>query len=429
MRNLFVSIMMAIVIGFMFCVQASAADLFVDGANGRDTNAGTAAAPYQTVWKGWMAAKPGDTVHVLPTITYGNLWLSRNAGLPGKPITVKGQQTKVVGVAGKEGIMLDATSYVRVEGFDVVAKDAVTRAAHGIWAKSSHHVDIVGNRVKADCSGIQTTHADWITISKNTVYDSARRTLQQIWCSGISTHENLDSDTNVTDYKFVIADNVVYGTLNVAEPGCTKCTNSDGSGIIIDDSRRTQTDNRAFKGRHLLQNNVLYNNGGRGITSYISDNVDILNNTIHNNNQDPAEGAWKPGEITIEQGVNVRVLYNVLSSDGLIGKTTDQHVGIHVSNTTGKIEIARNLFWNPQGDASLMFYFKNNTGLVGVKDGNRFAPVAFRLPRIDGTADYRIKSTTNGYKGFAKIPDGHAKTDMAGRSRMRVKTISAGAYQ
>lgn len=76
-----------------------------------------------------------------------------------------------------------------------------------------------------------------------------------------------------------------------------------------------------------------------------------------------------------------------------------------------------------------MFYLKNNTGAVTAWDDNRFPPVAFVLPGIDGLASSRVRSTTNARKGFGKIPLEYAKTDITGRSRMRGKTISAGAYQ
>ncbi|MGN6702244.1 MAG: hypothetical protein ACTHKB_04680, partial [Burkholderiaceae bacterium] len=69
---------------------AFAADWYVDGKSGSDNNTGSQSAPFLHIWRGWQMAKPGDTVHILPTVVYGHQYFGNKSGLPGAPITIQG---------------------------------------------------------------------------------------------------------------------------------------------------------------------------------------------------------------------------------------------------------------------------------------------------------------------------------------------------
>src|SRR6476469_4941698 len=70
--------------------SAFAWDIYVDGKYGSDNNNGSRYSAYKTVRRAWSAANAGDTVHLLPTTTYGYIWLSGKSGYAGKTITLKG---------------------------------------------------------------------------------------------------------------------------------------------------------------------------------------------------------------------------------------------------------------------------------------------------------------------------------------------------
>jgi parallel beta-helix repeat protein len=62
-------------------------------------------------------------------------------------------------------------------------------------------------------------------------------------------------------------------------PNC----HTDGNGIIIDDNRRAQINSVPYESKTLIFGNLAFNNGGRGILVYSSDNVDVINNTAYHN--------------------------------------------------------------------------------------------------------------------------------------------------
>jgi hypothetical protein len=58
---------------------------------------------------------------------------------------------------------------------------------------------------------------------------------------------------------------------------------TDGEGIIIDDNQNDQSDSVAYVGRTLVSNNLVFNCGSAGISSNLSNNVDVCFNTCYNN--------------------------------------------------------------------------------------------------------------------------------------------------
>lgn len=100
-------------------------------------------------------------------------------------------------------------------------------------------------------------------------------------------------------------------------PWIGPCEIFDGNGIIIDDSRNTQnqSDLDPYYGRTLIENNLVYKNGGSGIHTYLSDYVDIINNTAYQNQQTPT---LNEGEIFANESGNIRIENNIMVAS--IGK-------------------------------------------------------------------------------------------------------------
>jgi parallel beta-helix repeat protein len=374
MRN-FLFIFMA-----MLSTNALASDWYVDGKNGNNGSSGTIAAPFLTPSRGVNAAYPGDTVHFLPTIVYPFFGIFKS-GTAKAPITLRGDGvapnlTQIRANSANFGIQVNTgASYINVQNFDV-------SAGAGRWSgifvgQGSHHVTVSGNVVHDNgVSGIQTTHADYLTIVNNELYRNSNSTSNGAFGSGISVYESTDIDSN-TGVKIIIDSNIAYNNTNTPTVGVKGGLDSDGNGIILDDSNHSQSLNAPppynlpYRGTTLIQNNIAYNNGGRGINVYNSDHAIVVNNTAFYNNQDPYEGCWRPGEITVEgAGGDISIYNNILYSDGAVGTAnTGPHVGISIEDATdgiGSLTVDYNLIYNPQSNKLLQFFQKNNTNYVVV---------------------------------------------------------------
>lgn len=426
----------AALIGLLLSGVAGAADWYVDGINGNNSNRGTLASPIKDVWWAWNRAAPGDRILLLPTTTYGPLYFSGKAGAVGKPITIRGTgsssaMTKVSGKGRSYGIMLHGVSHVNVENLDITAPGHGSNAGwSGIYSKDTNNIRITDNYVHdSGCSGIQTENADYHVIMSNRVARNAMVVWNRVFCSGISNHENLDIDTN-TGTKFWILNNHIYGNTNYSPTSTYTGTNSDGNGIIIDDTRRTQTDYRAYKGKTMVRNNVIYNNGGRGIAIFYSDNVDVISNTLFYNNQDPKEGSWRPGEIGITFSGGVNVWHNIMYSDGKYGSQhTGTHVGIQImDNTKGRpINVDHNILFNPQANATLARYTRNNTVPLTYGAGNKFVDPKFTKASTDPLVALFTVTSASPALGFP-VPTGRFATRDVMWVERGVKP-TAGAYQ
>lgn len=194
-----------------------------------------------------------------------------------------------------------------------------------------HHFKIK-NCTVYDCGGAGITfiQSDYITVENNTVYNCSWYTL---WSSsGISLWQNWNSD-NETGLKNIIRNNICYGNRQYVPAIAFNCGFTDGNGIIIDDSENTQNGSSlgSYKGRTLIENNIVYKNGGSGIHTYKSKHVDIINNTAYQNNQSPELNG---GEIFPNASDDIRIFNNILvaSSNKRINSNYNNGKSIVYSN-------------------------------------------------------------------------------------------------
>ena len=409
----------------------AAAGWYVDGLNGGRYNAGTAASPYLYLWQAVQKVQPGDTIYIMPTTTYSQLGLTAN-GTPTAQITLAGSDpnnpTKVSGGGVNSGIWING-NYITVRGFDVTAPGPYPAIS---LAPNHHHITVASNIAHdAGGNGINVFADDYITISHNVVYGNAKNT-SQAFGSGISILGSVDIDGN-TGVKMIVDGNITYSNTNTPNCSTQSCyasaTDSDGSGIILDDNQRQRFDNVPYQGGFLISNNVSYMNGGRGIHVYKSDNATVTNNTMWSNNQDPYESFWHPGEVSAVQAGNVAVYNNILQSDGLAspihsGTAPNTHVSVVFENCTdgrGPLVAMNNLGYNPQKDSTLFSYVQNNTNPVTISS-NKFSGPKLENPN---QGDFRVGPTSPAL-GAANVSTSVA-TDLLGVSRMPSPSI--GAYQ
>ena len=109
--------------------------------------------------------------------------------------------------------------------------------------------------------GIGTIQSDYVTISGNTIYDSAWYSIYG--SSAISTFEDWNSDDS-TAAKMVITGNRIFGNGQLI-PTASDGVITDGEGIIVDSCRNASYQSEigipAYTGRTYIANNVVYGNG------------------------------------------------------------------------------------------------------------------------------------------------------------------------
>lgn len=272
-------------------------------------------------------------------------------------------------------------------------------------AAKPHHIRIVGNTIrKCGGGGIAVIQADYLTIEDNIVHACAW--YSPFANSAISLYQNWNYDDS-PGYRNVIARNRCYDNrslvlwLYASTPKL-----SDGNGIIVDDSRNTQNNSTLgrYRGRTLVANNLVFNNGGSGMHAYESDHVDFVNNT-----------AWHNGhvvgypEISAGDSSDVRILRNIMSARPG-GRCNSNH------NNTDVIY-------------DYNIYHGGTTAVRGPHD--LVAEPQFVAPHtVLELADFRLQPTSPARDSGGAVdvvPAGN--TDLLGQPRVQGRAIDRGAIE
>jgi parallel beta-helix repeat protein len=183
-------------------------------------------------------------------------------------------------------------------------------SAESYGAEHSHHLRFLRNTIyECGGAGISVIHGDYVTIENNIIYNNCWTTIYG--ASGISLYQLWNYNNNMVGYRNIIANNICYGNRLYVPWIDGPCLITDGNGIIIDDAQNTQnqSDLGRYKGRTYICNNICYKNGGSGIHTYLSDRVDIVNNTAYKNSQSTEVDN---GEIFANNSRDVNVYNNIL---------------------------------------------------------------------------------------------------------------------
>ncbi|MFP5039540.1 choice-of-anchor Q domain-containing protein [Parasediminibacterium sp. JCM 36343] len=188
-----------------------------------------------------------------------------------------------------------------------------TYNTNGIYVDGSqtggicHHV-IVKNCEVYECAGggISSKQSDYITFEGNKVHDNA--IYSQFGSSGISNLNTLNWDNDTINYKIIVRNNIVYNN-EMLEPWVGySCQITDGNGIIFDSNNNTSISMPAYTGKSLCENNICYNNGGRGIHVFQGSNVTVINNTCYQNCK---SSAIVDGDLNASFSSNVKFYNNI----------------------------------------------------------------------------------------------------------------------
>ncbi len=343
---------------------------------GSDDAVGNAGSPWRTINRAMNEPlQPGDEVVVRPG-TYNEAVYFARGGAEGNNIILRSEVPGEALIRSPESAWNAVhifADHVTIDGFDIKGSGG----GDGIEANHVHHIEILNNIVHGNAeSGIQTNWSEFITIDGNVTYGNAWNG----YFSGISVYQmrNITGDTETEGFRTIIRNNVSYD--NVTKNG----EHVDGNGIIIDDFQSTHTEGYPnYTYPTLVENNLVYSNGGKGIAVHWSDNVTVRNNTAWHNNLDLNNpGTWR-GELSNQDSSDNVWINNIAVADPSI-HPDNTAIGFYGDNNN--VEWTNNLSFNGrEGDASLRLDGGNaaprasDGNLLGVDPGFVNAPEDFRL--------------------------------------------------
>jgi parallel beta-helix repeat protein len=400
---------------------------YVSG-DGSDTNTGlSTSSPFRTIQQAANLTKPGDKVFIMNGVytnadPWGQVILITRSGTPNAWIKFEaypGHSPKLKH-NGWNGILIkDGASYIEIKGLEIEGNNANVTLEYAMSQMAnagnpltngncliidgrngnSHHIRILNNKVHS-CGGggIGVLQSDYVTVDGNEVFDNAWYSVYAN--SGISFYQSWNYDLSLGNRMFV-TNNKVYNNRQYI-PWFVTGTITDGNGIIIDDSRNTQNGSTlgVYKGKTLVANNVLFNNGGSGIHTLLSDRVDIINNTTYLNNQSPE---IKDGQIFANQSSDIKIWNNILYA----------YPGKNVTTNFNNNNVSYN--HNIYANSSLI-------AVVGDKD--IIADPQFINSSI---ADFRLMPTSPAINsGYSWI---NLKNDILGNRRPSGNGYDRGAYE
>ena len=208
----------------------------------------------------------------------------------------------------------DSARFIVIDGFNLVGQIVPNADENGVVTNSypanspGHHIKVLNNIIHDHGgAGVGAVHTDYLVVEGNVIYKTCNTSPYEV--SGISTWQAVASD-HAPGFHNIIRNNIVFDN---AEVSTGHATHSDGNGIIIDDFRNTQNHSAygPYTPQTLVENNLVFGNGGAGIHIFLSDNITVRNNTTMGNMCDPKGlGTWR-GEINVVNGRNVTFVSNI----------------------------------------------------------------------------------------------------------------------
>jgi hypothetical protein len=400
---------------------------------GNDANDGlSSATSWRTISHAVDAASnsgvaPGDTVLVLPGTYTEQVWFSKS-GTAQQYITLKSSTSRGALVrppANAYSTMNVMASYIAILGFDV--QGGAGHAIDGSISSSGRalrnkHIVIADNYVHdSGGGGIEMAWGDYYTIEWNLAEKNCAR--NPYHTSGISLYQLNASDTTAGVHS-VVRYNI---SRNNSESSAITSQHSDGNGIIIDDANNTQAgpgQSGAYTHETLVEGNLAYGNGGKGLQIAWSNYVVARNNTFYKNNRDNANpGTWR-GELSYNFSS-----YGTFANNILVADTSVNHYNTAIGDqtvpsqwpTSGGQWIDNLTFNGTVGAASIAIDSTTSkfAGTVSGKDPK------FVAPSLDPTvANFHLQSGSPAAAvGYAL---NQAEIDLVGR--LRGTPVSLGTY-
>ncbi|GAB3221369.1 cellulose binding domain-containing protein [Spirosoma arcticum] len=399
------------------------------------------ATPFATIQSAVDLVQPGDSVFVMAG-TYrnsgtGDAVIIRRTGTAAHGIVFTNYQNDKpkISFTGYQGFnLIPGSAYITIRGFDIEGNNANITLPEATTQPGScenpgtalpkyngngisvsgrtggnfrpHHI-VIANNVVHDCAGagISAIESDYITVENNTVYNNAWYTI--FGASGISFLNSWNYDNNTDAPRMIIRNNRCYGNrLFVKWNNSGVCQGiTDGNGIILDNNNDRFGANPlgAYSGKFLLENNLTYQNGGRGININYSNNTFLINNTSYQNAASPEITS----EFAMRYSDNARLFNNIFSG------RPDKQAGVIVNSL------------NLLQDNNLVF---GSTGPTSFTGGQNQTGVD---PQFVDTANgnFQLASSSPAINAGNSTPGQYAVKDILGVNRPQGSGVDIGAYE
>ncbi|MDJ1492155.1 fibronectin type III domain-containing protein [Cytophagaceae bacterium DM2B3-1] len=287
---------------FMLCViSCTYATEYYVRTDGNDNNPGTinsSSGAFRTVTKACQIATPGDIVNIANgRYVEGQINIDNKNGSKSTRLIIRSinkHGAVIASTSGTHAISISNSTGVTIDGLEVTFDNPANSYHFGILASGFGNWITVSNCYVHDIgsSGIQINNADHVLIEGNVVRHNAANTGNPNG-SGISVyHPRHASDYITGEWGVIIRNNICFENVcSYADPANGSITDAptDGNGIILDDFNNTQTWNTGgetggYIHPSLVENNLSFNNGGRGIHIFQTNYSTVRNNTCYHNN-------------------------------------------------------------------------------------------------------------------------------------------------
>jgi parallel beta-helix repeat protein len=366
----------------------------VSAVSGADTNGGRSSSDaLASIQEAVDRAGPGDVILVASGVYEGSIDVE-TSGLPDAWLTIRSSTPHGALVVIPSGFEYEygfrvAADYVEIDGFRIT-HEAVgpDHWGAGITVTESHHTRIMRNHVHGvGGSGIEFMRSDHSTVEGNVVHDTSRYAPNQT--SGINLYQARAFDS-ASGFHNIVRGNVSYHNVNtVLRNGET----TDGNGIIIDDFRNDHDDDFsiAYPHRTLVENNLVFGNGGKGIHVYLSDHVVLRNNTAYGNNRDALNPAQWRGEFNTSTSGDVTWVNNIAMA--LPGSGPLEHNTAFLVGRSIDVTIDNNLAFGPAGGDRIVI---DGSGQMASMAANMVGvDPRFVAAQLDPSrADFTLKSSS-----------------------------------
>jgi hypothetical protein len=183
--------------------------------------------------------------------------------------------------------------YIVWDGFDMYgggdtkATDNVLQLGDDNQPGTVHHLQALNNWVHdAGGGGIAALSSNYFTIKGNTIWNTAHTSRYQESGIGVWEPRKITGFTptlplDVPPFHIIVSNNVIHDNI---ETWATD-DHTDGNGILMDDFDCTLVaPHTPYPYAALVQSNLAYNNGGRGVGVYLGGtNIVMTNNAAYNN--------------------------------------------------------------------------------------------------------------------------------------------------
>ena len=252
------------------------------------------------------------------------------------------------------------TSIDQPNSSDNTIEKPIEYNGRALVANKSHHIELIGNTIRnVPSAAIRAQQSDYITITKNKVYDNTFWTTQGVGAITVSEATVRQSGDTFTGKKIIITENEVYQNENRLiswNPSKTfvHFEIDEGTGIFLTRNKDTYT-----QGEMLIANNLSYKNGASGIVCHHTNNVTIEHNTVFDNG---TTNHGNPGGIGVNASDEVKIFSNISYS-----KSNKWALGILAEPVTN-LNLDSNIVFNNSGTVNVIRSTSNNTLTTGFNE-------------------------------------------------------------